>query len=65
MLENLHEYLGVLGVTKILVTPTKIRPIKIDYIELRACDWLHHLKNFGHSEHTHAMMVFIFGQISK
>jgi hypothetical protein len=28
----------VLGVTKILVTPTKIRPIKMDYIELRACE---------------------------
>jgi hypothetical protein len=39
-------------VTKILVTMTKIRLIKMNYIELRACDWLHYLKNVGHSEHT-------------
>ena len=46
------QKMGVLGVTKILVTMTKIQPIKMDYIELRACDWLHYLKNVGHSEHT-------------
>ena len=31
---------------------TKIQPNKMNYIELRACDWLHYLKNFGHFEHT-------------
>jgi hypothetical protein len=30
----------------------KLKPIKMDYIELRVCDWLDYLKNFGHSEHT-------------
>ena len=52
-----RDFLGVLGVTKILVTMTKIRLIKMDYIELRACDWLHYLKNVGHSEHTHTNTI--------
>jgi hypothetical protein len=42
---------------------TKIQPIKMDYIELRACDWLHYLKNFGHSEHTPGNNISKFGPI--